>query len=239
VSERHLFGDTEIAAARLDVVAEVFADTSRAFLRESVPPEPGLAVDLGCGPGHTTRLLAQTVRPRRTVGLELSEAFVARARRDAPDGVEFVRHDVTSVPFPTGSADLIYGRFLLSHFREPSTLVAAWGTQLASGGLLLTDEVEWIRTEHRAFSTYLEILDGLVRSRGAVLNAGPIVEAIADSDGLRRRSSRLSRSRRPSSRPPACSSSTCARGATSDSSARPAPNRCWTSSTSISNRCSP
>lgn len=193
MSERYLFGDTEIAAARLDVVAEVFADTSRAFLRETVTSAPALAVDLGCGPGHTTRLIAETLRPRRTVGLELSEAFVSRARRDASPEVEFLRHDVTAVPFPTGPADLVYCRFLLSHFKDPMKLVRTWATQLEPGGLMLVDEVEWIRTEHPVFRTYLEILDGLVRSRGAALNAGPIVEAIADADGLRRRSSRLAR----------------------------------------------
>lgn len=192
-SEKYLFGDTEIAALRLDVVAEVFAETSRAFLRAAVDASPALAIDLGCGPGHTTRLIAETLRPCRTVGFELSRAFVDRARRDTPDGVEFLRHDVTAVPFPTGPADLVYCRFLLSHFPNPADLIGAWATQLEPEGLLLVDEVEWIRTDQPTFRRYLEILDGFVRSRGTELNAGPLVEAVAESRGLRKRGSAIVR----------------------------------------------
>ena len=55
----------------------------------------GLAVDLGCGTGHTTRLLASVLRPRRALGLDQSASFAALAAADAPAGVEFAVHDVT------------------------------------------------------------------------------------------------------------------------------------------------
>ena len=54
---QYLFGDSDIAARRLEVLAEVFAEPTRAFFLEAVPKRPRLAVDLGCGPGYTTHLL--------------------------------------------------------------------------------------------------------------------------------------------------------------------------------------
>jgi|SRR5215210_2313392 len=60
------FGETELAAERLRLVSEVFDPTSEAFLFESVRTRPRLALELGCGPGFTTRLLSRTARPDRT-----------------------------------------------------------------------------------------------------------------------------------------------------------------------------
>ncbi|GAG40450.1 unnamed protein product, partial [marine sediment metagenome] len=67
----YAFGDTEIAATRLGMVARVFEPASRAFLREVDPAARELVVDLGCGPGHTTALLAEALQCRRTVGLDV------------------------------------------------------------------------------------------------------------------------------------------------------------------------
>jgi SAM-dependent methyltransferase len=72
----YAFGDSALAARRLVLLAEVFEPTSRAFLahvgaHHSGPP-PELAVDLGCGTGHTTRLLVSVLGPRRVLGLDQS-----------------------------------------------------------------------------------------------------------------------------------------------------------------------
>ncbi len=57
---------------RLAFVADLFDESSRAFLSEAVGFRPRLALDLGCGPGHTTRLLAEVLRPGRVVGVDRS-----------------------------------------------------------------------------------------------------------------------------------------------------------------------
>src|SRR5580704_8338213 len=74
------FGETNLAAERLRVVSEVFDPTSEAFVSEIVRDHPGLALDLGCGPGFTTRLLSRIARPERTVGVDRSKAFLSQAR---------------------------------------------------------------------------------------------------------------------------------------------------------------
>jgi len=47
------FGDSEIAAERLALLARVFDPALRAFLERVAPRHPRLALDLGCGPDHT------------------------------------------------------------------------------------------------------------------------------------------------------------------------------------------
>lgn len=190
----YAFGDSKLAARRLELVAKVFAPTSRAFIAESVGFRPRLAIDLGSGPGYTTRLIANTLAPAATVGIEISPAFLSAARAGTPNSnVSFVRHDVTRMPLPPGEPDLMFARFLLSHLPQPEAAVTGWMTQLRPGGLLLLEEVEWIRTENPAFSTYLEIVVAMLADRGQDLYVGPRLDAICERDGWTRRLSRVAR----------------------------------------------
>jgi SAM-dependent methyltransferase len=187
----YAFGDSSPAARRLDLLADLFEPTTRAFLTRFADRQLGLAVDLGCGTGHTTRLLASVLGPPRTLGLDQSASFVARAAAAAPPGVGFAVHDVTTVPFPAGPADLCFCRLLLSHLPDPPAALAAWATQLAPGGLLLVDEVDRIHTADPALRGYLEVAAALLASRGGTLEVGPLLHRLPDPPGLARRHDRL------------------------------------------------
>jgi trans-aconitate 2-methyltransferase len=190
-AERYAFGDSEMAARRLAEVAAVFEAPTRAFLgRAAGGSEMGTAVDLGCGPGHTTELLDRCLRPRRLAGLDRSEAFLERARRRVPSADFHVR-DVTATPLPTGPADLLFARFLLTHLPLPGQVVAAWATQLAPGGLLMLDEVEWIRTRDPALAGYLRVVAAVLEARGHRLEVGPVLDALPDPPGLERDTSEV------------------------------------------------
>jgi SAM-dependent methyltransferase len=174
---------------RLRLVAEVFAPSSRAFLAEAVTDRPALAIDIGCGPGVSTRLVARVTGAARTIGLDTSPTFLEVAGHDAPRGVTFVRHDATSVPLPERPADLVYCRLLLAHLPDPAALVAAWATQLTAGGRLLVDEIEWMDVRVPEFVAYEEIVLDLVGSRDAPMYAGPIVDAVREGPGWRQETS--------------------------------------------------
>jgi trans-aconitate 2-methyltransferase len=188
----YAFGDGPAAARRLDLLAELFEPASRLFLERvaALARQPGLGVDLGCGTGHTTRLVADVLKPDRTVGLDQSEFFVAVAA-GGPPGVEFAVHDVTRVPFPCPPADVCYGRLLLSHLPDPGAALAAWATQLAPGGLLLADEVDRIHTDLPALRGYLEVAGALLATRGHTLEIGQVLTRLPDPPGLLRRDDRI------------------------------------------------
>ncbi len=189
----YAFGDSELAARRLDLVSEVFAPTSRALLAE-VDFRPRLALDLGSGPGHTTRLISETLEPAKTVGIETSVAFLSAARATTQsDSVSFVEHDVTRMPLPLDAADLIFARFLLSHLPRPEACVTDWVTQLRPGGLLLLEEVEWIRPKNAVLGECLEIVAAMLANRGNDLYVGARLDATGEEVGWTRRSSRVVR----------------------------------------------
>lgn len=184
----YAFRDTEAAAGRLGLLAELWEPSSRHFLESCAPRGGGLAYDLGCGPGWTTRLLAEVAAPRRVVGLDESPAFVERARRLQP-GLEFELQDVTRAGFPSGPADLAYCRMLLTHLPDPEAALAAWSGDLRPGGTLLVDEVEAIATEDPVFARYLEVAAQLIAARAGRLYVGAELDA-ARPAGLTRIGSR-------------------------------------------------
>lgn len=171
------FRDSDLAARRLGVLATVFESSTRQFVAASAIGSPQLVIDLGCGPGHTTHLLAQITGCRRVVGLDSSASFLAAASERVTDQVHFHHCDVTAVPFPVGPADLMYCRFLLTHLAQPASVLEKWASQLVPDGRLLVEEVEWIRTESCVFSEYLDIVDRMLASQSQDLYIGSTLPA--------------------------------------------------------------
>ena len=128
----YTYGEGDSEADRLVLVAELFGGTSGSFLSEAAGFRLRLALDLGCGPGHTTRLVDQVLRPDRVVGVDRSASLLSKARATSREEISFVAHDVTRMPLPHGGeADLVYARLLLSHLPDPEGAVKDWLAQLA------------------------------------------------------------------------------------------------------------
>jgi trans-aconitate 2-methyltransferase len=173
----YAFGRDEIAAERLGMLHRLFSSTSLELVEEACGERRfDLVVDLGCGPGYTTAMLAEALRPARLLGLDLGREFLAIARRDVASA-RFVEHDLCHVPFPEAPADLLYGRYVLSHLPETPRRLAEWTSQLRVGGLLLAEENEWVAAREPAFEGYLELAAEVLTSQGSDLYIGARLEA--------------------------------------------------------------
>jgi len=186
---RYLFTDSDLAADRLRYLAEVYAATTRQFVLQALGGRPGLVVDLGCGPGCTTHLLAEVSECDKAVGLDNSKHFISLADSTKTESVSFLLHDVTREPFPVGPAHVLYCRYLLTHLASPLDAMVAWGTQLRPGGLLLVEEVEWIRNSNPVFAHYLRIVEAMLAAQSNQLYVGPWLNGMEDTDVLKQRSS--------------------------------------------------
>jgi SAM-dependent methyltransferase len=177
----YAFGDDRVAAERLALLHRVFGPTSERFVLACAAPGANVVLDLGCGPGHTTRMLSGVLPGARVVGVEQSTELAGAAG----DGIEIVRHDVTTLPFPTPSADVVYARFLLAHLDEPERCVDRWTTLLQPGGRLLLEEVERIDARREVLARYLETVAAVMRDEGHELYIGPRLDRLAPPVGTR------------------------------------------------------
>jgi trans-aconitate 2-methyltransferase len=193
----YAFGDVDLAAQRLHVLDRVFAQPSRSLLGVARPGPIRLAVDLGCGPGWSTRLVRDMVRPAHSVGLDSSPLFLETARASGLPDTDWFVHDITSVPFPTGPADLLHARFVLCHLAEPEALLLRWLGQLNPGGYLLAQDDQEIVARQPVLASYEEMARALVAARGGDLWVGARLGRLEAPQGFQQVVNRVYRHRVP------------------------------------------
>jgi trans-aconitate 2-methyltransferase len=107
-AQTYTFGDSDLASARLRLLSIAHEPATRDLLGRWGVPAPAHAIDLGSGPGHTTRLLHQLLAPARTTGVDSSARYAAEAERTAPAGVAFVVQDLLRPPFAVAPGDVLF-----------------------------------------------------------------------------------------------------------------------------------
>jgi SAM-dependent methyltransferase len=128
------------------------------------PPRPGdRVIDLGCGFGDTTRMLAGLVGPEGEVlGVDVSEPFIEEARRDAGDApnVRFAVADVQVADLGEGH-DFAFSRMGLMFFANPVAALRNIRASMAPGGRLCAivwrrrEDNEWVRRAELVVEEYL------------------------------------------------------------------------------------
>lgn len=165
-SASYTFGDNDLAAERLRLLAAAYEPSSRAFIERLGREPPRVAIDLGCGLGYTTALLQAETGAALTIGLDSSARFLARAWKRSPRGVAFAEHDVTQVPFPAPPADLIYGRFIATHLPDADAALARWADGAAPRGRLALEEVDSMASDDPTLTRYYQLVEAMQAARG-------------------------------------------------------------------------
>jgi SAM-dependent methyltransferase len=171
--DRYTFGDGPVAADRLALLAATYEPSSARLLRMCASLAPRRAIDLGCGPGYSTRLLQALTAPVVTFGADASPEHVARARATAPPGIAYAVHDVTVAPLP-GEAppELLSCRFLLTHLRDPARTLRRWAAAAAPRASLVVEETAEMSSPHPVFRLYYKLVGALQKHYGQELAIG-------------------------------------------------------------------
>jgi trans-aconitate 2-methyltransferase len=175
----YTYGDDDPALRRLALVARAYEPVSAAFLADQASGRrcPHTVLDVGCGPGFTTALLARLLTPQRLIGIDSSSRFLDVARARVP-GALFQHHDATVTPLPGVPVDVIYARLVLAHLPDPLGTLERWRTGLGSGGVLLIEDLEDIDAPAGVLRTYDEIAADVVRWGGGVMYAGAAIAGL-------------------------------------------------------------
>lgn len=124
---------------RLDRLFRQFSDAALA----NAAPAPGeYVIDVGCGCGGTTLVLARAVGAGGHVhGVDISGPMLAHAaERAATAGlgnVQFTLGNAAIHPFPSGCADLIFSRLGAMFFGDPLAAFANLRASLKPGGRMV------------------------------------------------------------------------------------------------------
>jgi 2-polyprenyl-3-methyl-5-hydroxy-6-metoxy-1,4-benzoquinol methylase len=114
------------------------------LLTEHLPVPPADVLDLGCGTGTLTVLLAEA--GYRVHGVDLAPKMVAAARtKVAAAGVTATVEvgDASDPPARSGAYDVVLTRHVLWALPDPSAALGRWTRLLRPGGQLLLVEGQW------------------------------------------------------------------------------------------------
>jgi SAM-dependent methyltransferase len=114
-------------------------------------------LDVGCGAGATSLMLAERARPGQVVGIDISAPLLARARERAAavENLRFEQADAQTFAFAAGSFDTIFSRFGVMFFADPIAAFTNLRAALKAGGRL--GFVCWrASSENPSFSLPLE-----------------------------------------------------------------------------------
>lgn len=103
-----------------------------------LPDVRGLVgLDVGCGEGYNTRLIAQ--RGAQVTGVDISEVFIAHAQqaeREQPLGVHYQLASASSLPFENAAFDFVTAIMSLMDVANPVRALAEANRVLKPGGFL-------------------------------------------------------------------------------------------------------
>jgi len=106
------------------------------FAREGVPKH-GRILDVGCGAGFISNLLAGDGYDMH--GLDQSKRSIAVAERHIPAGrkVHYTSGDAYALPYPDGSFDAVLLLDFLEHVEEPKRAIAEAARVVKPGGIVM------------------------------------------------------------------------------------------------------
>ncbi|MDQ3252695.1 MAG: methyltransferase domain-containing protein, partial [Acidobacteriota bacterium] len=126
---------TKLARDGYDVYRDYL--NTPAFLR-MLPDVAGLAgLDIGCGEGHNTRLLAG--RGARVTAVDISQVFIRHARQSEeqePMGIDYRVASAVELPFDDAAFDFATGFMSFMDIPETSRVLAEASRVIKPGGFL-------------------------------------------------------------------------------------------------------
>ncbi len=103
-------------------------------------PSNGVIVDLGCGHGLFTQLLAH-VDSRQVIGIDLDEHKIAVAQQLQRPNLRFLSGDIAIADLPPAQAITILDVFYLVPYPIQENLLRACASRLAPGGVIILKEM--------------------------------------------------------------------------------------------------
>jgi SAM-dependent methyltransferase len=137
--------------ARLDAMLAAFGE---AAIEAAAPATGERVLDVGCGAGTSSLALAARVGAGgQVLGVDISEPLIDRARALAPQDTpaQFQVADASSAELPEGAFDVLFSRFGVMFFDDPTGAFAHMRRALRPGGRVAfvcwrgTAENDWVR----------------------------------------------------------------------------------------------
>ena len=177
MAEGYILGNLDSEVRRLEIQAAFFENLTTDTLLNAGLKEGMSCMDIGCGSGSVSRLMARIVgKTGRVVGVDVDDRYLQdRSRRNIAlkQNIEFVRHDISKSRLDGKSDfDMIYSRFLFQHLRDRKGAVRSMKQMIKKDGAIMIQDLDhapgsWLcYPENKSFNTLRKVYVALIRKAG-------------------------------------------------------------------------
>lgn len=182
MADSYVLGNLDNEIARLEIQSAFFEPLTRRTLLKAGIKEGMKCMDVGCGSGSVTRMMAQMVGEKgRVVGLDIDEKYVQYCRNSKPPvNAEFTLGDISNSTLAKmgENFDIIYSRFMFVHLKDVRKAVQSMKRLTKKRGMVIIEELDhapdsWLcYPENQSVSDLRRIYVNLVKKAGGDPFAG-------------------------------------------------------------------
>lgn len=171
--DSYVLGNQKSEIERLDLQATFFEPFAREALQKAGIARGMKCLDVGCGSGSVTRLMADMVGPEgRVTGVDVDDKYLQYCKSiNTHAHVNFMHQDICSAT-QSGAYDIAFSRFMFVHLKDPRSAVRAMKDQVKNGGRVIIQELDhsedsWLCHPHEECVNMLrEAFVNLVKKTG-------------------------------------------------------------------------
>lgn len=175
LESRHLEANflAERAQLRLDGLVDL--------LKRHKFPSEGKVLEVGCGQGLRTKIIAKNFPQATVVGIDRSPELLNAARKMENPGevisnLSFEEADLYDLPYPDQSFDFVYARLVFMHLEAPIRAIKSLKRILRPGGRILIEDADrdcmFFEPEPVSFSSFWKKVQDGQRRLGGDPNVG-------------------------------------------------------------------
>lgn len=176
----YVLGNLDNEIERLEIQSAFFEPLTRQTLLKAGVGKGMLCLDVGCGAGSVTRVLAEMIGEKGQVtGTDVEEKYLQYCRKYEPQtNMNFMRDDISNSGLSPDSFDIIYSRFMFVHLKDARKAVSSMKQLVKKGGTIIIEELDhapdsWLcYPENPSVNTLRDIYVDLVQKAGGDPFAG-------------------------------------------------------------------
>jgi ubiquinone/menaquinone biosynthesis C-methylase UbiE len=176
VAGRYILGNRDSEITRLEMQATLFEPLTKQTLLNAGLKEGMRCIDIGCGTGSVTRLMANLVgKTGRVVGVDIDNRYLQYCNRNinSRQNIEFVHDDICKSQLDSEERfDIVYSRFMFHHLTDRREAVRSMKRLTKKGGIIMIQDLDhapgsWLcYPENKAINTLRKVYVALIKKGG-------------------------------------------------------------------------
>ena len=144
MKNNYVLGVGEQGRKRLEIVDLLYGLQTKFFLQNNIKNKGIRVLDLGCGLGHTSRILSDIIGPEgEVIAIDNSPEQLEIAKELSKDfsNIKYSCIDITNDSFnEIGKYNVIYGRLILTHIKNAQNILNSIRKKILKNGIILLEE---------------------------------------------------------------------------------------------------